>query len=78
MFKIRKEGNSNVPQTSSLFIEKGRRWNSNPSGKYLYERPTRGTVCGTMRSMCGADVGCLAINYQYLCSRIRLHDCEKS
>ena len=50
MFKIRKEGNSNVPQTSSLFIEKGRRWNSNPSGKYLYERPTRGTVCVTMHT----------------------------
>ena len=28
---------------------------------------TRGTVCGTMRSMCGADAGCLAINYQSLC-----------
>jgi len=24
----------------------------------------RGTVCGTMRSMCDADAGCLAINYQ--------------
>ena len=35
-----------------------------PSGKCSYERPTRGTVCGTMRSMCGADAGCLAINYQ--------------
>ena len=32
----------------------------------LFERPTRGTVCGTMRSMCGADAGCLAINYQSL------------
>jgi hypothetical protein len=41
-----------------------RRWSSNPSGKCSYERPTRGTVCGTMRSMCGADAGYLAINYQ--------------
>ena len=30
------------------------------------ERPTQGTVCGTMRSMCGADAGCLTINYQSL------------
>ena len=45
---------------------KGRRWSSNPSGKCSYELPTRGTVCGTMRSMCGADAGCLAINYQSL------------
>ena len=44
----------------------GRRWSSNPSGKCSYERPTRGTVCGTMRSMCGADAGCLAIIYQSL------------
>jgi len=29
-----------------------------------YQRPTRGTVCGTMRSMCGTDAGCSAINYQ--------------
>ena len=35
-----------------------RRWSSNPSGKCSYERPTRGTVCGTMRCMCGADAGC--------------------
>ena len=42
---------------------------SNPSGKCSDERPTRGTVCGTMRSMCGADVGCLAINCQ--CFEIR-------
>jgi hypothetical protein len=44
---------------------------SNPSGKCSYERPTRGTVCGTMRSMCSADAGCLAINYQvFLLSRV--------
>ena len=43
-----------------------RRWNSDPSGKCSYERPTRGTVCGTMRSMCSAAAGCLAINYQSL------------
>ena len=29
------------------------RWRSNSSGKRSYELPTRGTVCGTMRSMCG-------------------------
>ena len=46
--------------------EKGRRWSSNPSGKCSYERPTRGIVCGTMHSMCGAGAGCLAINYQSL------------
>ena len=40
----------------------GRRWSSNPSRKCSYERPTRGTVCGTMRSMCGADAAYLAIN----------------
>ena len=51
---------------------KGRRWSSNPSGKCSYERPTRGTVCGTMRSMCGADAGCLAINYQSLVG-VRAH-----
>ena len=45
-----------------------RRWSSIPSGKCSYERPTRGTICGTMRSMCGADAGCLAINYQSLTS----------
>jgi len=48
-----------------------RRWSSSPSGKCSYERPTRGTVCGTMRSMCGADASCLAINYQYLVGRAR-------
>jgi len=49
-----------------LRMVQGRRWSSNPSGKCSYVRPTRGTVCGTMRSMCGADAGCLAINYQSL------------
>jgi len=39
----------------------GRRWSSNLSGKCSYERPARGTVCGTI-----ADAGCLAINYQSL------------
>ena len=47
-------------------ISNRRRWSSNPSGKCSSERPTRGTVGGTMRSMCGADAGCLAINYQSL------------
>ena len=49
-----------------LRVSTCRRWSSNPSGKCSYQRPTRGTVCGTMRSMCGADAGCLAINYQSL------------
>ena len=43
-----------------------RRWISNPSEKCSYERPTRGTVCGTVRSMCGADAGCLGTNYHSL------------
>ena len=30
-------------------------------------RTSRGTVCGTLRKMCGADAGCLAINYQSVC-----------
>ena len=59
-----------VPFPSSLSLllspTRGRRWSSNPSGKFSSERPTRGTVGGTMRSMCGADAGCLAINYQSL------------
>ena len=38
------------------------RGSSNPSGKCSYEQPTRCTVCGTMRSMCGADADCLAMN----------------
>ena len=62
---------SNVPDTApenptSTLIrmrEKVRMWSSNPSGKCSFERPTWGTVCGTMRSMCGADAGCLAIHY---------------
>ena len=57
------------PQTlndAHPFSTHRRRWSSNPSGKCSYERPTRNTVCGTMRSMCGADAGCLAINYQSL------------
>jgi len=55
-----------------------RKWSSNSSGKCSYERPTRGTVCGTMRSMCGADAGCLAINYQSLLSIVgetRVYPC---
>ena len=43
-----------------------KRWSSNPSGKCSYARPTRGTVCGTMRSMYGADAGCLAVNHRSL------------
>ena len=51
---------------TSLDAIVSRRWGSNPSEKCSYKRPTRGTVCGTMRSMCGADANCLAINYQSL------------
>jgi hypothetical protein len=51
------------------FITCRRRWSSNPSGKYSYERPTRGTVYGTMRSMCGADAGGSATNHQSLSSK---------
>ena len=57
------------PQPSTLSCATcGRRWNSNQSEKCSYERPTLGTVCGTMRSMCGADAGCLAIDCQSLCA----------
>ena len=55
-----------TPRQTRTVILDSRRWSSNPSGKCSYERPTLGTVCGTMRSMCGADAGCLAINYQSL------------
>ena len=40
-----------------------RRWSSSPSEKCSHARPTRGTVCSTMRDMCGAGAGGLAINY---------------
>jgi hypothetical protein len=43
-----------------------RRWSSNSSGKCSYELLTRGTVCGTMRSMRGADAACSAQRYQSL------------
>ena len=56
----------NLALTVVYVPHSGRRWSSNPSGKCSYERPTRGTVSGTMRSMCGADAGCLARNYQSL------------
>ena len=51
----------------------GRRRILNPSGKCSCVRPTRGTACGTMRSMCGADADCLAIYYQSLSHRRCLH-----
>ena len=61
---------SRGPRTNQASLppprDRRRRWRSNPSGKCSYERPTRGTVCGTMRSMCGADAGCVAIHYQSL------------
>ena len=52
----------------------GRRWRSNPSGKCLQERLTRGTVTSTMRraahpsecARCVAGAGCSAIKYQSL------------
>jgi hypothetical protein len=50
------------------------RWSSNPSRKCPYERPTWGTVFGTMRSMRGAGAGYLAMNHQSLCSAL----CEKN
>ena len=43
-----------------------RRWRSDPSEKCSHERPTRGTVRSTMRDMCGAGAGGLAIKYQSL------------
>ena len=51
-----------------------RRWSSNPPEKCSYERPTRGTVCSTMRGMCGAGAGCpvaLCLGHQRskLCAR---------
>ena len=58
--------------TDDLFLagSSSRRWSSNPSEKCSYERPTWGTVCGTMRSMCGADAGYLAVNYHSLYGRM--------
>ena len=53
-----------------------RRWSSNPSGKCSYGRPTRGTVCGTMRSMCDTDAGCSAMNYQSLSLSSRMEQNE--
>ena len=51
-------------KASSISAEAALVFPSGPeSGKCSYERPTRGTVCGTMR---GADAGCLAISYQSL------------
>ena len=61
------EESRHVPGLVVLLLDKGgRRCSWNPSGKCSYERPTRGTVCGTMRSMCGADAGCLATHHQSL------------
>ena len=64
---------SRFSQATSLSLSRmwKRRWSSNASEKCSYERPTRGTVCGTMRSMCGADASCSAINYQSFCHRRR-------
>ena len=45
-----------------LILAHLRRWGSTPSGKCSYEWPTRGKVCGTMRSMCSADAGWSTIN----------------
>ena len=66
--RLRSKPSTAATLSSSLSLLRGsRRWSLNPSGTCLYERPTRGRVCGTMRSMCGADAGCLAIKYQSLC-----------
>ena len=59
---VRWEGSGPAGAAERKGQEKVGRWSSNPSEKCLYERPTRGTVCGTMRGMCGADAGCLAID----------------
>ena len=59
------------PEELHLLAPGLRRWSSNPSGKCSYERPTRATVCGTMRSVCGADAGCSAMDHQSLCTRPR-------
>ena len=55
-----------LTRTPSMRPSPSRRWSSNPSGKCSCQQPTQGTFCGTMHSMCGADAGCLAINYQSL------------
>jgi len=64
MFAVR---NTLAPDLFSMFprndgLRTRKRWSLNPSAKCSYERPPRGTVCGTMRGMCGADAGCLAID----------------
>ena len=41
-----------------------RRLRSNSSGKCSYKRSTRDSICGTMRSLCGAHAVRLAMNYQ--------------
>jgi hypothetical protein len=42
---------------STAFLpRRRRRLISNPSGTCSYQRPTRGTVCGTMCSMCSAEL----------------------
>ena len=53
-----------------------RRWSSNAFGKCSYEQPTRGTVCGKMRSMCGPDAACFAIHYQSLLHHFHLPHCK--
>ena len=60
------EANGPCPSSSPIeSLMPGRRWSSNPTGKFPYERPTRGSVCGTMRIMCGADTGCSATDYSF-------------
>jgi len=65
---------SHLPNPATPFRLPPHRWRSNPSGKCLQERLTRGTVTSTMRraahpsgcARCGAGAGSSAIKYQPL------------
>ena len=61
MARRRKFNKDNLPLESKTAMV------ANPPGKCSYEWPTRGTVCGAMGSMCGADAGCFATNYESRC-----------
>jgi len=57
---------SSLRSSADTTVRGGRRWSSNLSRKCLHEQPTWVTVCGTKRSMCGADAVCSAMRYQSL------------
>ena len=59
-------GVGRMTRLAALLVLQGRGWSSNQSRKCSYEQPTRVTVCGTMRSICGANADCLATTYQSL------------